>query len=76
MDKRGLYGKFIIEKANGESIHPDARYMVMNYAQDPHARIAVAVYADSVEAENPTLAAELRAALAEPHTAHSHEVRE
>lgn len=73
MDKRGLYGKFIIEKTSGEPLDPGARYMVLNYAQDPHARIAVAAYADSVETDNPTFAAELRAAIANPEQAHSHE---
>lgn len=83
-DQRGLYGKFIIEKADGTPLHPLARYFVLNYALDedgqafdPAARLALLTYADYAGKHgNPGLEAELRAALENPNAAHSHEVRE
>lgn len=57
---RGLYGKYHVERADGKQKGP---YFVLAYASDPHARVALAAYADSCEAEFPLLAADLRAVL-------------
>lgn len=67
-EQRGLYGKFIIEKANGEPLDPEAQYFVLNYAQDPHARAALRAYAKSVQSENPDLARDLRIEVLEHST--------
>lgn len=45
--ERGLYPKYLLFKAGG--------------ATDPHAKAAIAAYADSCEADYPQLASELRA---------------
>lgn len=60
MDDSGLYGKFLVERHDGVW-EPDARYFVLNYASDPHARTALRAYADACETTHPHLAAELRA---------------
>lgn len=58
--KRGLYGKYRVEKSNGK---PTGPVFVLAYATDPHARVALAAYADSCETDYPQLAADLRASL-------------
>lgn len=55
----GLYGKYVVTKADGEPTDPSARYFVMRLDTDPHARRAAAAYADEVSQENPELAADL-----------------
>jgi hypothetical protein len=57
------YGKYRAEKLNGK---PVGRSFVLDYDTDPYARVALAAYADSCEADHPQLAADLRAALAKP----------
>ncbi|WP_142386937.1 hypothetical protein [Mycobacterium hubeiense] len=47
-----------------ELVDPPGPVFVLSYTTDPHARAALAAYADSCEAENRALAADLRAALA------------
>jgi hypothetical protein len=59
--KKGLYGKYRISK-DGESTDPDARYFVLRYDTDPHARVAMVAYAESVERDNPQLARDLKRA--------------
>lgn len=82
MDTKGLYGKFIIEKADGSALHPLARYFVLNYGLDEngqpfdrHARLALTTYIQSVYDENPELGTELANAYQHPIDAHSHEER-
>ena len=60
---KGLYNKYIIIKANGKKVDPDARYFVLRIDTDPHARIALRAYGKSVKKENPKLAAEIEAYL-------------
>lgn len=62
----GFETRFKVTRTDGKPCRPEARYLVLDYAGDPHARIAVAAYADSIEAENPQMAADLRDALANP----------
>jgi hypothetical protein len=59
--ERGLYGKYRVEKINGK---PVGRAFVLAYDSDPHARVALAAYADSCEADYPQLAADLHKQLA------------
>jgi len=64
-EKRGLYGKYIIQKRSGEPVDPQAVYFTLRLDTDPHARAAVQAYAESCQAENPELAADLRTLLEE-----------
>lgn len=56
-----LYDKYVIAKRDGSPIDPEAQYFVLRLDTDGCAREAARVYADSVEAEWPGLAADLRA---------------
>jgi hypothetical protein len=53
------FNKYIITKSNGNPIDPEALYFVLRYDRDPHARVALAAYAQSVRTDNPQLADEL-----------------
>ena len=55
----GLYRKYEIRKADGTPVDPDAKYFVLRYDKDRHARIAMASYAKSVLVENADLAREI-----------------
>jgi hypothetical protein len=61
----GLHEKFRIQRVDGTPISAGARYFVLRIDDDPHARAALRAYAASCAAENPALAADLLAALAE-----------
>ena len=67
----GLESRFQIERLDGKPISSSKRYsMVLDFSgSDPHAIVAAAAYADSVENENPQLAAGIREALADPSKA-------
>ncbi len=52
--------KYTVEKVNGNPIDPDAEYFVLRFDKDPHARVAMAAYADSVESVNPKFAEDIR----------------
>jgi hypothetical protein len=51
--------KYIIQKANGNPIDPEARYFVLRYDADPHARRALMAYAISIRRENRELSDDL-----------------
>lgn len=57
--------KYTITKTSGEPVDPTARYFVLRYDADPHARVALAAYAESVRADNQQLADDLVAELHE-----------
>lgn len=59
MDQKGLYGKYIIQKADGEPVDPKAVYFTLRLDTDPHAREAVRAYIRSCKAEQPELARDL-----------------
>ena len=59
MSKRGLYGKYIISKADGSEVDPKAKYFVLRADTDKHARKALLAYAESVREDNPTLAKDI-----------------
>lgn len=61
-DQRGLYDKYRIhvERTDGKPIGP---FFIHEYLTDPHARVALAAYAESCAAEHPQLAADLRRTL-------------
>lgn len=57
-DPKGFYQKYIVTRP--ETGKPVSDCFVLRI-HDPHAREALAAYADSVEAENSILAADIRA---------------
>ena len=61
-DEDRLYRKFNVTRDDGTPVDPP--WFVLCIERDPHARVALAAYADSVEAELPQLAADLRAEIA------------
>jgi hypothetical protein len=67
----GLEPRFVIERADGKPIPANRRYsLVLDISgADPHARIAVLVYAGLVREDNPQLADDLKAALDDPQNA-------
>lgn len=54
-------GKYLILKNSGKPIDPEAKYFVLRYdaGADPHARVALRKYAESVALDNPRLAIDL-----------------
>lgn len=59
-EKKGLYGKYHITKADGTPCDAYADYFVLRLDKDKHARKAMLAYADSIEPENRTLAKDIR----------------
>lgn len=63
----GFEPRYIVCRADGNPIRSSARYMVMNYdGSDPHAVLALRVYAASVKSENPQLAQDIERNLVDP----------
>lgn len=60
----GWRRKYFIQKIRkGGGVSPvakRAKYFVLRFDKDPHARVAMAAYADSVEAVNPKFAEDIR----------------
>lgn len=56
----GLYGKYIVQKADGSDVDPNADYFVLRLDTDPAAQRAALRYADIVRVESPRLAEDLR----------------
>ena len=46
MKQQGLFGKYIIAKADGSEVDPAARYFVLRLDTDTHARRAALLYAE------------------------------
>ncbi|SKO35750.1 Uncharacterised protein [Mycobacteroides abscessus subsp. abscessus] len=57
---RGLYEKYRVERTDGK---PMGKAFVLNYTTDPHARAALAAYAESCQQDYPALSTDLRAIL-------------
>jgi len=62
---QGIYGKYIIQKADGSEIEPEATYFVLRLDTDYAARKAMGQYARSVRKENSKLATDIEACLNE-----------
>lgn len=64
--RRGLYEKFYVMRNDGKSAvgkkHFKCQYFVLDLVHDPHAKAALAAYADSCESDYPVLARDLRRA--------------
>jgi len=56
---RGLYQKYIIEKADGSPTDPKAVYFVLRLDTDPAAREAASAYASACQEANSQLASDL-----------------
>jgi hypothetical protein len=60
---RGIYHKFNVERTDGSSRkgakHDGCTYFVLDCDHAPHAKTALASYAESCRAEYPSLAADL-----------------
>lgn len=65
MDRRGLYGKYRIEKSDGTPVDSKAVYFTLRIDTDPHARTAIRAYIESCRGENPELAEDLERVLQE-----------
>lgn len=66
----GYEPRFKVARTDGKAIDPDARYMVLRFdGADPHAILALQVYAASVRLENPALADDLMGHLSDPTNA-------
>jgi len=57
--KKGLYGKYRIEKVDGSPVDPGAVYFTLRLDTDPHARRAIRAYVESCKGEEPKLAEDL-----------------
>lgn len=62
----GFEDRFRVTRTDGKDIRNSARYLVLNYAEDPHAKAAIEAYAASIEGENSAMAADLRECLTNP----------
>lgn len=58
---RGLHAKFRVERVDPEAQerHKNCRVFVLEPAHDPHARVALGAYIESVRVDHPLLAADL-----------------
>jgi hypothetical protein len=70
--KRGLYGKYKVERLDGSSVPPNGKhafceYFVLDLEHDKHAKAAIRAYAESCAKEFPDLAKDLRKMLRPPH---------
>lgn len=54
-----LYKKYVIFKADGSPVDPNADYFVLRLDTDEAARAAARTYASEIESQLPALAAEL-----------------
>jgi hypothetical protein len=68
--KRGLYGKYKIERLDGSSLpggkHERCEYFVLDLEHDKHAKAALRAYAKSCAKEYPALARDLRDLMKRP----------
>lgn len=66
-DPRGYYEKFEVRRKDGRDQpggdREGARYFTLDFIHDPHARIALAAYAESIRPTNRLLAMQLYAQL-------------
>jgi len=62
-EKKGLYGKYRIEKADGSAVDERAVYFTLRLDTDRHARAAIRAYVESCRGEEPVLARDLEEVL-------------
>lgn len=67
--KGGFEDRFRVTRLDGKPINPLARYFVLDYSgRDPHAIVAINAYVDSIAGDNPAMADDLIAAIANPES--------
>lgn len=64
-DHKGLYGKYVIQKADGSPVDPGAIYFTMRIDTDPFSAKAIRAYIEACREEQPELARDLEALLKE-----------
>jgi hypothetical protein len=68
-DHQGLYGKYILQKADGSGLSPHAKYFVLRYDADAEhghsARIALVHYINAIKQDFPELAEDLTNAVSD-----------
>lgn len=63
----GLERRYTVTRADGSPCRPSDRFpVILNLGSDPHAGPTLLFYADRIEADNPQLSADIRAAVADP----------
>lgn len=60
-ERAGLYGKYIIEKADGSPMNPEAEYLVLRLDNDETCRRAALAWSGFIQDRQPELAADIRA---------------
>jgi hypothetical protein len=55
----GVYGNYIIAKADGSFIDDKAKYFVLRYDEDPYAMFALEQYVEAIRETMPFIAADL-----------------
>lgn len=65
MSEEGIYGKYIIRKADGSDVDPEACYFVLRLDTDEAARKAARQYARSVRRKNSELADQIECCVEE-----------
>jgi len=63
-EPKGIYGKYVIQKADGSPTDPKAVYFTLRLDTDPFARKAMVTYALVCEYEQPELAQDIWKVLA------------
>ena len=64
LDKSGFYQKYKIERVDGKPFTDRGNeYFVLCFERDPHAKVALKAYAESVKSENPDLYNDLMSTL-------------
>ena len=54
-----LFGKYVVTKANGEDVDPDAQYFVLRVDTDSDASWAVRDYAELIDEKDPELSKQI-----------------
>lgn len=66
-NEQGILPKFIVSRSDGRDApgekHEGCFTFTLDIEHDPHAIVALSAYAESIRAENPTLASQLRKVL-------------
>ena len=74
-EQGGWVHKYIVKLRSGRRKDRNAKYFVLRFDRDPHARVAMAAYADSVESVNPEFAEDIRKKI-RPHNRRAAERKE
>ena len=62
----GFEDRFRVTRTDGKPIREGARYIVLDYACDPHAKVALKAYSKSIRSENERMAEDILNAIVNP----------